>query len=72
MKVSIAMPVFNGERSLRRTLESLLKSELDDFEIIVSDDCSSDRSIQIVQSIKDSRLKIYPGEYSFSLVVAYQ
>lgn len=57
MKLSIIVPVFNmaGDEKLTYCLNSLLKQNLDDYEIITVDDCSTDNSLEI--------LKKYEKEY---------
>jgi glycosyltransferase involved in cell wall biosynthesis len=45
--VSIGLPVFNGENSLPATLESLLSQTFTDFELIISDNCSTDNTNEI-------------------------
>ncbi|MBW4418831.1 MAG: glycosyltransferase [Myxacorys californica WJT36-NPBG1] len=59
--VSIGMPVFNGEDFLEAALESLLAQTFTDFEIILSDNASSDRTPEICQAYaaKDSRIRYY-------------
>lgn len=48
-RVSIGMPVYNGSRYLRAAMDSLLGQTFTDFELIVSDNASSDDSASIVQ-----------------------
>lgn len=52
------MPVYNGERTLRRSLESVLAQTFDDFELIVSDNASADATEAICREYagKDSRI----------------
>jgi hypothetical protein len=57
--VSILMPVYNGAAYLSKSLESMLQQTYDDFELIVIDDGSSDRSAEIIQRVKDRRLRFY-------------
>src|SRR5438270_344950 len=45
--VSIGVPVYNAEPTLRRSLESLLAQDYSNFEIVISDNCSSDASLAI-------------------------
>ncbi len=56
--VSIGMPVFNGEDFLEAALESLLAQTFTDFEIILADNASSDRTPEICQAYaaKDVRI----------------
>jgi glycosyltransferase involved in cell wall biosynthesis len=57
--VSIGMPVFNGEKSLAQALDSLLKQDYTNLEIIISDNGSTDHTPEICQEFlkKDSRIK---------------
>lgn len=57
--LSIGMPVYNGERTIRAALESLLAQTFTDFELIVSDNASSDRSWSIVEEFaaRDPRVR---------------
>jgi glycosyltransferase involved in cell wall biosynthesis len=48
--VTLALPVFNGERHLPETLASLLAQDFDDFELLISDNGSTDRTPEIVRS----------------------
>jgi len=56
--VSVVMPVYNRERWVRRAIKSILKQEFEDFEIIVVDDGSSDRTLQFIESFDDPRMKV--------------
>lgn len=63
MKISVLMTVFNGERFLKETIESVLKQTLKDFEFIIIDDGSTDKTKEIIESFKDERIKyFYYGE----------
>ena len=46
-RVSIGLPVFNGERYLARAIDSILAQDYADFELIVSDNASTDRTAEI-------------------------
>jgi glycosyltransferase involved in cell wall biosynthesis len=58
-RVSICLPVFNGESFLPAAIESVLSQSFSDFELIIVDDCSTDRSLQIIKSYAalDSRIR---------------
>lgn len=43
-RVSIGMPVFNGEKLIARALDSLLSQDFEDFELVISDNASTDRT----------------------------
>ena len=47
---SVIIPLYNSEEYIGECLESLLKQTLKNFEVIVVDDCSTDRSCEIVES----------------------
>lgn len=59
-KISIVSPVFNVEKFLARCLDSLINQTLSDIEIILVDDKSSDKSLDICKEYaqKDSRIKV--------------
>ena len=58
--ISVLMPVYNGARYLPQAMESILSQTYGDFECIVVDDGSTDRSLAILQQFAraDSRVKI--------------
>jgi glycosyltransferase involved in cell wall biosynthesis len=60
-RVSIGVPVYNGERFISATLDSLLAQTFDDVEIIICDNASTDRTEQICRSYaeKDSRIRYF-------------
>ena len=71
-KVSVIVPVFNAEKFLGACLESVLIQTLEDFEVLVADDCSTDSSRQIAESFLekfDGRLKIISLEKNFGSAV---
>lgn len=59
-KISVIVPVYNGEKYLRRTLLGLLLQTLYEIEIICVNDCSSDRSLEIIREYQrqDGRIRI--------------
>ncbi len=54
--VSIALPVYNGAEFLKEAIESILAQTFTDFELIIVDDCSIDKSRDIVRSFTDPRI----------------
>ena len=59
--VSVAIATFNGQKYIKEQLESILKQLSENDEIIVSDDGSTDNTIEIVKALKDKRIKVYSG-----------
>ena len=57
--VSIGIPVYNGEKYLATAIESLLAQSYTDFEIIISDNASTDRTQQIAEEyvVRDLRIR---------------
>jgi glycosyltransferase involved in cell wall biosynthesis len=56
-KVSVVMPVYNGELYLREAIDSILNQTFSDFELIVMDDGSTDGSVEIVRTYADPRIR---------------
>ncbi len=48
MEISIVMPMYNGEKTIKKTLDNLYKQTFDNFELIIIDDGSTDDSVSIV------------------------
>lgn len=57
--VSVIMPVYNAEKYLGKTIESILNQTFEDFELVVVDDCSTDNTIKILREYQDARIKTY-------------
>lgn len=57
--ISVIIPVYNGEKTIRETIESVLNQSCRDFELLVINDGSQDRTLEIVESIQDPRLKVF-------------
>lgn len=47
--VSVIIPIYNAEKFIPQTLESLVYQTLKDFEVIVLDDCSTDNSLEVIK-----------------------
>jgi glycosyltransferase involved in cell wall biosynthesis len=58
-RVSIGLPVYNGEQFLEYTIDSILEQTYTDFELIISDNASTDRTAEIIQEYaqKDPRVR---------------
>jgi len=60
--ISVVMSIFNGEQYLAEAIESILSQTFKDFEFIIIDDGSTDKSVQIINSYKDNRIKLIRQE----------
>jgi glycosyltransferase involved in cell wall biosynthesis len=68
-KISIIMSVFNSEETLNNSIESILGQSFRDFEFLILDDCSTDKSFKIADKyrVKDKRIKLYRNEENLGL-----
>lgn len=55
---SIVIPLYNKQNSIKKTIESVLNQTHQDFELLIINDGSTDKSIEIVSAVNDSRIKI--------------
>jgi glycosyltransferase involved in cell wall biosynthesis len=61
-RVTVFMPVYNGAKYLRQSIESVLNQTFQEFDFVIIDDASSDNSWDIIKSYKDSRIKVFKNE----------
>lgn len=61
-KISVVIPLYNKQNAITHTLDSVFNQTVTNFEVIVVDDGSKDNSLQVVQAIKDSRLRVIHKE----------
>ena len=59
---SIVIPLYNKEKYVAQTLQTVLKQNFSDFEIIIINDGSTDSSAKIVQGFSDTRIKYFSTE----------
>lgn len=59
MKISVCIATYNGEKYIAEQLESILIQIGDQDEVIVSDDGSSDKTIEVIKAFNDSRIRIF-------------
>ena len=61
-KISVVMSVYNEEKYLPEAIESILNQTFEDFEFIIVNDGSTDRSLEIIQSYDDDRIVLINQE----------
>lgn len=61
--ISVLLPVHNGAEFLKQSIDSVLSQNYPNFELLILDDASSDESVNIANSFKDSRLKIFKNDF---------
>ncbi len=57
--ISVIIPAYNGERTILETIRSVQEQTCSDFEIIVINDGSTDRTLELLNAVEDPRLKIF-------------
>lgn len=67
-KVSVLLPVYNAEKFLRKTIESILAQSFRDFELILINDGSTDQSENVMREFSDPRLVIVNNEENLKLI----
>ena len=67
--ISVVMPVYNGEKYLKQSIESVIWQSYKDWELIIVNDCSTDSSRDIMQSYADidSRIRIVDNSSNLKL-----
>ncbi len=60
-KLSSIIPVYNGEKFIKKCIKSILNQSIKNLEIIIIDDCSTDNTLSIINNLikTDSRIKLY-------------
>lgn len=72
-KVSIGMPIYNGERLMRKSIDSILSQTFTDLELIISDNASTDatREIALDYAARDSRVRYHRNERNLGAAYNY-
>ena len=68
-KISVMIPVFNGEKYIAKTIDSILKQSLKDFEIVCVNDSSTDNSLEILQkyATSDNRVRVFNTDFNYGI-----
>jgi glycosyltransferase involved in cell wall biosynthesis len=71
--VSIGLPVYNGENFLAKAIDSILAQTFKDFELIISDNASTDGTSEICRdyTAKDARIRYYRQESNLGAIANY-
>ncbi|MGB5824671.1 MAG: glycosyltransferase [Proteocatella sp.] len=69
MKISVIMSVYNGEKYLKESIQSVLNQTYRNFEFLIIDDASSDKTEEIIKKFakKDNRIKYYKNDTNVGL-----
>jgi glycosyltransferase involved in cell wall biosynthesis len=66
-QISIGMPVFNCERTLGHAIRSIQHQTYPDWELLIIDDGSNDRTVEIANGFRDSRLRVFERDSNLGL-----
>ncbi|MEH2143359.1 glycosyltransferase family 2 protein [Nostoc sp.] len=69
-KVSVIIPAYNTEAYIAKAIESALEQTLTDIEVIVVDDGSSDKTVEVLKSFTDQRLKVIVNQQNLGVSAA--
>jgi glycosyltransferase involved in cell wall biosynthesis len=75
--VSVCIPVYNTELYIKETMDCLVNQTYKNLEVIFSDNCCTDKTIEIIKSYNDPRVKIFKNKinmghvYNFRKVLSY-
>ncbi|HET7897217.1 MAG TPA: glycosyltransferase, partial [Flavisolibacter sp.] len=56
--VTVLLPTYNCEHYVRDSLQSILDQTFTDFELLVIDDASTDRTVEVIRELKDPRIQL--------------
>lgn len=62
--ISIITPIFNGEKYILETIQSVLDQTYTNWEMMIVDNKSTDNSIEVIKTVCDDRIKIIHLEYN--------
>ncbi|NEQ65641.1 MAG: glycosyltransferase [Symploca sp. SIO2D2] len=57
--ISVIIPAYNAESTIKETINSILNQTFTDFELIIINDGSQDSTLEVVSSISDSRIRVF-------------
>lgn len=70
--ITVCIATYNGERYIRQQIESILSQLSDNDEVVVSDDGSTDNTLQKISNIGDKRIKIVEGPHRHSPTLNFE
>ena len=68
VKISVLMSCYNHDKFVGEAINSALNQSFKDFELLIIDDNSTDKTFDIVNSFKDPRIKVFRNEKNFGMV----
>ena len=68
--ITVLMAVYNGEKFLKEAMESILNQTYKDFEFLIINDGSTDKSVEIIESFNDPRIRLVHNEKNLKLIAS--
>jgi glycosyltransferase involved in cell wall biosynthesis len=67
-KLSVCIPVYNGENYIEQTIDSVLSQSFTDFELIIVDNRSTDKTVARIQRYNDARIRLIQNQSNIGLI----
>ncbi len=65
--VSVCIPAYNNAAYIKETIDSILNQTYPNIELVICDDKSKDNTVEVIESIKDDRIKLYKNEKNLGM-----
>ena len=62
IRFTVAISTYNVEKYVERAVKSVVNQEFDNFEIIIADDSSTDNTMEIVNKLKNDKIRVFKTE----------
>ncbi|MEK7719470.1 MAG: glycosyltransferase [Bacteroidota bacterium] len=66
-RLTVIMPAYNAEKFLEESISSILNQSFPDFELLIGDDGSTDRTLEIIRSLSDKRIIVIRNEKNLGI-----
>ena len=57
-KISVLMTVYNAEKYIKKSVQSIISQSYKNLELLIVDDCSTDKSLELIKRFKDKRIRL--------------
>lgn len=65
VEISVVMPVYNAESHVEQALDSIVSQSFTDFECVIVDDGSTDRTLEVIRTFNDNRIIVIEKEHDY-------
>jgi glycosyltransferase involved in cell wall biosynthesis len=67
-QISVCIPVYNCEKFINKSIDSILNQDFSDFELIIIDNRSTDNTVAVIKEYKDPRIKFFQNETNIGML----